>query len=55
VAAAVAGALAGDAALQVTCAAHAYAPHLLAFHVGGVLLAGAAAGVITRLPRIAAA
>jgi hypothetical protein len=38
-AAAAAGALAGDAALQVTCAAQGAIPHLLAFHVGGVLLA----------------
>ena len=36
-AAAVAGALAGAAALQVTCGAHTSLPHLLAFHVGGVL------------------
>jgi hypothetical protein len=38
-AAAAAGALAGDAALQVTCGAYGAIPHLLAFHVGGVLLA----------------
>jgi hypothetical protein len=34
---AVAGALVGDAALQVTCTQHASLPHLLAFHAGGVL------------------
>ncbi|BDG10788.1 cupin domain-containing protein [Anaeromyxobacter paludicola] len=55
VVAAAAGALAGDAALQVTCAAHAYTPHLLAFHVGGVLLAVAVASVVTRAPRTASA
>ena len=47
-AAAAAGALAGDAALQVTCAAHTSVPHLLAFHVGGVLLAIAAAALLRR-------
>jgi hypothetical protein len=44
-AAAAAGALAGDAALQLTCAAHAAVPHLLAFHVGGVVLAAAGASL----------
>ena len=53
VAAAAAGALAGDAALQVTCSAHAYMPHLLAFHVGGVLIAAGVVSMITRLPRVA--
>lgn len=47
-AAAAAGALAGDAALQVTCAAHGSMPHLLAFHAGGVLLAAACAGLLWR-------
>ena len=47
-AAAGAGALAGDAALQVTCAAHTAAPHLMAFHVGGVLLAIAGASALWR-------
>lgn len=46
-AAAAAGALAGDAALQLTCGAQAELPHLLAFHVGGVLLA-AGAGLLWR-------
>jgi hypothetical protein len=41
-AAAVAGALAGDAALQITCGANAL-PHLLVFHVGGVLVVAAGA------------
>jgi hypothetical protein len=49
--AAVAGALAGDAALQLTCAARTSAPHLLAFHVGGVLLAAAAASALGRVLR----
>lgn len=45
---AAAGALAGDAALQVTCAARTAVPHLLAFHVGGVLLAVALASLLWR-------
>lgn len=40
------GAVAGAAALQLICPAHASLPHLLAFHVGGVLLAAAAAGAV---------
>jgi hypothetical protein len=47
-AAAAAGALAGDAALQITCAARAEIPHLLAFHVGGVVVAAAAASLVRR-------
>jgi len=39
----VAGALAADAALQVTCRAHLASFHVLAFHLGGVLLVAAAA------------
>lgn len=54
-AAAAAGALAGDAALQVTCAAHAAVPHLLAFHVGGIVLAAAAAALLWRTPQRATA
>jgi hypothetical protein len=50
-AAAAAGALAGDAALQVTCAAHTALPHLLAFHVGGVVLAAAGASALWRRPQ----
>lgn len=34
-----AGALAGQAALHVSCPDHASSPHLLPFHLGGVLLA----------------
>jgi hypothetical protein len=45
-AAAAAGALAGDAALQVACAARDAIPHLLAFHVGGVLLAVVGASLL---------
>lgn len=47
-AAAAAGALAGDAALQVTCAAHTSVPHLLAFHVSGVILAALGASLLWR-------
>ena len=45
-AAAAAGALAGDAALQVFCAARDAIPHLLAFHVGGVVLAAVGASLL---------
>ncbi len=41
-AAAVAGALAGDAALQITCGVRTALPHLLVFHAGGVLVAAGA-------------
>ncbi len=50
-AAAAAGALAGDAALQITCGAQDAVPHLLALHVGGVLLAAAGASLLWR-PRL---
>jgi hypothetical protein len=50
-AAAAAGALAGAAALQVTCAAHSAFPHVLAFHVGGVVIAAAGASVLWRTPQ----
>jgi hypothetical protein len=49
----VAGALAADAALQITCQAHAALPHLLVFHLGGVLIvAGVAVALVssTRAP-----
>jgi hypothetical protein len=46
----VAGALVADAALQITCASHDALPHLLAFHVGGVLLVAAAALLVLRRP-----
>jgi len=39
IATAAAGALAGDAALHLTCRAHASLPHLLVFHLGGILVA----------------
>jgi hypothetical protein len=52
---AAAGALAGDAALQLTCPAHTALPHLLAFHVGGVVLAAAIASLLWRAPRPVAA
>ncbi len=47
-ASAAAGALAGTAALAITCTAHGSLPHLLAFHVGGVLLGAAAAAALGR-------
>jgi hypothetical protein len=47
---AVAGALVADAALQITCGSHGALPHLLAFHVGGVLLVSAAALLVLRKP-----
>jgi hypothetical protein len=47
-AAAAAGALAGDAALQLTCAGRGHLPHLLLFHVGGVLAAAALGGLLRR-------
>ncbi len=50
-AAAAAGALAGDAALQVTCSARDAVPHLLAFHVGGVFLAVVGASLLWRARR----
>ncbi len=46
---AAAGALGAVAALQLTCRAHTALPHLLVFHVAGVLLAAAAAPAIWRL------
>jgi hypothetical protein len=49
-AAAAAGALAGDAALQLACPARAAMPHLLAFHVGGLVLAAAAVSLAWRRP-----
>jgi len=46
-----AGALAGQAALHVTCPERSAAPHLLAFHLGGVLLAAAAGWAVPRALR----
>jgi hypothetical protein len=45
------GALAGDAALQVTCGFRAALPHLLVFHFGGVLAAAAGAMLILYVRR----
>jgi hypothetical protein len=45
---AVAGALAGVAALQIVCGAHSSLVHLLTFHVGGLLLMAAAALLVSR-------
>jgi hypothetical protein len=45
---AVAGALAGVAALQLACGAHASLVHLLTFHVGGLLAIAAAALLVSR-------
>jgi len=48
---AVAGALAGDAALQITCGSHGSLAHLALFHVGGVLLTALLAGWAARRAR----
>ena len=48
---ALAGALVGDAALQLTCGAHGASPHLLAFHLGGVLLVAIASLLLVRPAR----
>lgn len=45
---ALAGAVAGDAALQIACGAHDSLPHLLVFHAGGVLVVAALALVASR-------
>jgi protein-S-isoprenylcysteine O-methyltransferase Ste14 len=45
---AVAGALAGVAALQLACSAHSSLVHLLTFHVGGLLAMAAAALLVAR-------
>ncbi len=47
------GALAGHAALHVHCPVHTAHPHLLAFHLGGVLLAALLGLVVSRLPGLA--
>jgi hypothetical protein len=54
VGAAAAGALAGHAALHLTCPVRAATPHLLAFHAGGVLLAAALGLSVWRSARRAA-
>jgi hypothetical protein len=52
--AAAAGALAGQAALHLTCEARAAMPHLLAFHFGGVLLASVLGGGLALMREAAA-
>jgi hypothetical protein len=49
-AAAAAGALVGQGALRLLCPLHDSAPHLLVFHVGGVLLAAGAGALVSQLP-----
>ncbi len=46
-----AGALAGQAALHLTCPDRSAAPHLLAFHLGGVVLAAVAGWAVPRALR----
>jgi hypothetical protein len=46
---AMAGALAADAVLQITCGAHGSMPHLLAFHLGGVALVAGAVLLVLRV------
>lgn len=48
----VAGALAADAALQLTCHGHGSLPHLLSFHLGAVVLVAAAAVAFVRSARV---
>jgi hypothetical protein len=45
---AVAGAMAGDAALRITCGAHQSLPHLALFHAGSVLAVLAIAALVAR-------
>jgi Putative zinc-finger len=45
---AMAGALAADAVLQITCGADGSMPHLLTFHLGGVVLVAGAALLVLR-------
>ena len=47
-----AGALAADAALQLTCHAHGSLTHLLSFHLGAVVLVAAAAVAVVRSVRV---
>jgi hypothetical protein len=49
---AAAGALAGHAALHITCPVHLQAPHLYAFHTGGVVLAAFLGFLASRLPAL---
>ncbi len=48
------GALAGQAALHLICPEWSAAPHLLAFHLGGVVLAAAAGWALPRALRLVA-
>jgi hypothetical protein len=48
-----AGALAGQAALHLTCPVRSATPHLLAFHLSGVLLAAVAGWAVPRALRLA--
>ncbi len=48
---AAAGALAGQAALHLTCPERSATPHLLAFHLGGVVLAAVAGWAVPRALR----
>jgi len=52
---ALAGALAADAALQLTCRAHEALPHLAVFHFGGVVLVAAGAWLLLRATPLPAA
>ena len=49
---AAAGALAGHAALHLTCPVRLEAPHLLVFHTGGVVLAACLGFLASRLPAL---
>jgi predicted anti-sigma-YlaC factor YlaD len=49
-AAAAGGALVGQGALRLLCPLHDSAPHLLVFHVGGVLLAAGAGALASQIP-----
>lgn len=51
-AAAALGALAGQAALHLTCPVSGVRPHLLAFHTGGVFLAALVGLAVSRIPRL---
>ena len=51
-AAAALGALAGQAALHLTCPVAAVRPHLLTFHTGGVFLAALMGLAVSRIPRL---
>jgi hypothetical protein len=54
-ASAAAGALAGNAALQISCTARDAVPHLLAFHAGGVILSVVGASLLWGASRRVAA